>query len=508
MGVPISFHSSENYNDDNVRQRKVGTLMETYGNFINGSWVHSESGETFESTNPASIDEVLGIFQSSSVTDTRLAVQSAVEAFPNWSRQSAIHRGDILYRLIPMLEEEKERLATLIVKEVGKTIVAARKEVDATVQALKHFSGAASRIAGETVPANDPDTFTYSIKEPLGAVGVITPFNFPLGIGVYKIAPAIIAGNTVVYKPPNDTARIATELVKFFVQAGIPKGVLNMVTGAGEIVGREMGENKQLKAISFTGSSHVGLQLGRSVTARGGKMQAEMGGKNATLILEDADLEAAITGVVISGMYNNGQSCTGTSRLIVPRSIAREVIDRLVEKANAITVADGFSAGAENGAIANEKQLKTYLHYIESAKQAGATIECGGERLLDSGKDKGYFVAPTVISGVTTKMAVAQEEIFGPVVAVIEVDSYEEAIAIANDTDFGLSSAIFTKDLHKAHDFTRRIQTGVTHVNVPSNHYENQLPFGGKKNSSIGPREQGSAALDFWLETKAVYLKS
>ncbi|WP_157404625.1 aldehyde dehydrogenase family protein [Shouchella shacheensis] len=481
--------------------------MEKYGNYVNGEWIQTKSGEYFESANPAKTDEKLGAFQHSTVADTKQAVQCAVDAFPKWRRQSAIHRADILYRLIPMLEEDKERFATLITKEVGKTITAARKEVDATVQALKHFSGAANRLAGETVPANDPNLFTYTIKEPLGAVGVITPFNFPLGIGVYKIAPAIIAGNTVVYKPPNDTARIAVELVKLFEKAGTPKGVLNMVTGAGEVVGREMGENKQLKAISFTGSSNVGIELGRSVMARGGKMQAEMGGKNGTIILEDTDLDEAVTGVVSSGMYNNGQSCTGTSRLIIPKQMAREVIDLLVKKANAIQVGDGFTEGIENGAVANEKQLNTYLHYIESAKKDGATIECGGERLVDNGRDQGYFVAPTVISGVTSKMAVAQEEIFGPVVAVIEVDSYQEAIEVANDTNFGLSSSIFTKDLNKAHDFVRRIETGVTHVNVPSNHYENQLPFGGKKNSSIGPREQGSTALDFWLDTKAVYLK-
>jgi aldehyde dehydrogenase (NAD+) len=236
-------------------------------------------------------------------------------------------------------------------------------------------------------------------------------------------------------------------------------------------------------------------------------MQAELGGKNATIILEDADLEAAIAGVVISGMYNNGQSCTGTSRVIVLKEMADVVIDKLVKAAQSLKIGYGQDGENDNGAIANEKQLKTYLHYIDSAKEAGATIECGGKRLTDNGLEQGYFVAPTIVSGVTSEMAIAQEEIFGPVVAVMVVDSYEEAIALANDTTFGLSSSVYTNDLSKAHDFIKQIQVGVVHVNIPSNYFENQLPFGGMKNSSIGLREQGSSALDFWLETKSVYIK-
>lgn len=236
-------------------------------------------------------------------------------------------------------------------------------------------------------------------------------------------------------------------------------------------------------------------------------MQAEMGGKNATVILEDADLDKAVSGIVISGLLNNGQSCTGTSRVIVPKNIAKTVTSKLVEKATAIRVGDGFDESMENGPVANEAQLRKYLHYVDIAVKEGAKLECGGKRLLGEGKDKGYFVAPTVLSGVTPEMTIAQEEVFAPVVAIMEVDSFEEAIAVANQTDFGLSSAIYTTNLQKAHEFVRRIETGVTHINIPSNHYENQLPFGGKKNSSIGPREQGSTALDFWVDTKAVYHK-
>lgn len=377
----------------------------------------------------------------------------------------------------------------------------------ATILALKHFSGEANRLSGETVPAIDPNTFACTIQEPLGVVAVVTPFNFPLGIAIYKIAPSMLAGNTIIYKPASDTSLIAVKIVELFVKAGMPKGVLNLVTGPGSIVGEEFGTNPDIKAVSFTGSSDVGIHLGKLVTSRGGKMQAEMGGKNATIILEDANIEEAVKSIVISGFYNNGQSCTGTSRVIVPRTISQKVIDLLVEKAKQINVGDGFIERNDNGAVANKHQLDTYLYYVNSAISEGAVLEYGGNQLTDGDKSKGYFVAPTVFSKVTKDFTIAKEEIFSPVVAVMEVDNYEEAIELANDTVFGLSSAIFTNDLQKAFYFIRKIETGVTHVNIPSNHYENQLPFGGKKTSSIGPREQGSKALDFWIETKTVYIK-
>jgi acyl-CoA reductase-like NAD-dependent aldehyde dehydrogenase len=483
-------------------------MTTTYFNYINGEWTECRSKEVYPSINPANTSEILGYFQKSSAEDVQDAIASAKHAFPEWSKTSAIERGDILFRLIYLVEQQKEELAEIITREVGKTLNYARKEVDATITALKHFAGEANRIAGETIPATDPNTFTCTLREPLGVVGVVSPFNFPLGIGIYKIAPALVAGNTIIFKPASDTSLVGVKTVELFEQAGVPKGVLNLITGPGSVVGREFGENPEIKAVSFTGSSDVGISLGKAVTSRGGKMQAEMGGKNATIILEDADLEAAIGGIVISGFLNNGQSCTGTSRLIVPRSISREVTRRLVQKAKALNIGNGFEPGVDNGAVANEHQLNTYQHYVESAVKEGAVLECGGRRLTDGDQAKGYFVEPTVFSGVTLDMTIAKEEIFGPVVAVMEVDTYDEAIQMANNIEFGLSSAIFTKDLGKAFHFVRHIETGVTHVNIPSNHYESQLPFGGKKNSSIGPREQGSSALDFWLETKTVYIKA
>ncbi|MDQ0174702.1 aldehyde dehydrogenase family protein [Bacillus chungangensis] len=483
------------------------TTIKTYQNYIDGKWVSSVTGETYPSTNPANTEEVLGYFQKSNEVDVQRAIESAKKAFPAWAKTSPIKRGDVLFQLIYLIEQQKEMLANIITKEVGKTISAARNEVKATVQALKHFSGEANRLSGETVPAIDPNTFACTIQEPLGVVGVVTPFNFPLGIAIYKIAPSMLAGNTIIYKPASDTSLIAVKVIELFEQAGMPSGVLNLITGPGSVVGEAFGNSPDIKAVSFTGSSDVGIHLGKQVTARGGKMQAEMGGKNATIILEDAHLEEAVQSVVISGFYNNGQSCTGTSRVIVPRSISQRVTKMLVEKAKQIKVGDGFQETNDNGAVANKHQLDTYLHYVNTAISEGAVLEYGGKQLTEGDLAKGYFVVPTVFSNVAKNSAIAKEEIFGPVIVIMEVDSYDEAIVLANDSDFGLSSAIFTNDLQKAFYFIRNIETGVTHVNIPSNHYENQLPFGGKKTSSIGPREQGSTALDFWLETKTVYIK-
>ncbi len=414
----------------------------------------------------------------------------------------------MLFKLINLLEEQKEELATIITKEVGKTYKNSLGEVQKTIEAMKQFSGEATRLTGETIPSNDPHIFGYTVREPLGVVGVIAPYNFPLGIGIWKIAPAIVAGNTVVFKPASNTSLISIKIIELFEKAGVPKGVINMVTGPGGVIGGAIGHHPKIKAVSFTGSTEVGLALGRAVTNRGGKMQAEMGGKNASIILEDVDLDETIKNVVISGFYDNGQRCTGTSRLIVPRSISKEVITRLVNAANSLTIGDGFDERSDNGPIIDENQLNLYLEHVNHATQDGAVLECGGKRLTENGLDKGYFIVPTVFSNVNREMRIFKEEIFAPVIAVIEVDSYEEALEVANDSEFGLSSTIYTKDLTKAMHFVKHIETGVTHVNIPSNYFENQYPFGGKKASSLGPREQGSTALEFWTEYKTVYIRA
>ncbi|WP_370297675.1 aldehyde dehydrogenase family protein [Ammoniphilus sp. YIM 78166] len=478
-----------------------------YHNYIGGQWIPSLSGEVYPSINPAKVEEVLGYFQKSNEEDVKHAIAAAREAFPAWSQTPAPQRGEILFQLIVHLEKEKEELAHILTKEVGKSLREARGEVNKTIQAMKQFSGEATRLTGETVPSFDAEIFAYTVREPLGVVGVIAPYNFPLGIGVWKIAPALIAGNTVVFKPASHTSLISVKIMELFEKSGVPAGVLNMVTGPGSVVGRVFGEDPEVKAVSFTGSTDVGVQLGKAVQARGGKMQAEMGGKNPAIILEDADLDYALDSIVVSGFLDNGQRCTGTSRLIVLKSMASTIIPKLVEKAKALKIGNGLEPGVDNGPVVDEGQLQTYLHYVKTAKEEGAVLECGGERLTEGELAHGYFVLPTVFSKVTPEMTIFKEEIFGPVIGVLEVDSYEEAIALANQNEFGLSSTIYTNDLKKAFHFVRHIQSGVTHVNLPSTYFENQFPFGGKKDSSIGPREQGSTALDFWTEIKTVYMK-
>lgn len=481
-------------------------MSQTYLNFIAGEWVPSRAGVTYPSINPANTEEILGYFQKSSEEDVEEAIEAAQRAFPGWSRKPAPVRGDILFRLIRQLEDEQEELATLIVKEVGKTLREARGEVNKTIEAMKQFSGEATRLAGETVPSRNSDLFAYTVREPIGVGAVIAPYNFPLGIGIWKIAPAIVAGNTVVFKPASNTSLIGAKIVEMFRSAGTPDGVVNMVTGPGSVVGNVIANHPNVKVLSFTGSSEVGIRLGRTVTARGGRMQAEMGGKNPAIILEDANLEMAIDSIVASGFLDNGQRCTGTSRVIVPRKIAADVRDILVDRAKAMKVGNGFLPDVDNGAVIDDHQLNTYLHYVRTAEQEGATLEYGGKRLMDEERDKGYFVAPTVFSHVNSNMTIAREEIFGPVIALMEVDSYEQALEVANNVEFGLSSTIYTRDLQKAFHFVRNVESGVTHVNLPSTYFENQFPFGGKKDSSIGPREQGSTALEFWTDIKTVYI--
>ncbi|WP_408007951.1 aldehyde dehydrogenase family protein [Pseudalkalibacillus sp. A8] len=481
-------------------------MVTTYNNYLNGEWKPSESGETYPSLNPANTDEVLGYFQKSTVGDVKNAIDAARQAFPTWSMLQAPERGEVVFQLITHLENGKEELAELITKEVGKSLREAKGEVAKTIQAMKQFSGEATRLKGETVPSYDSNIFGYTVREPLGVVGVIAPYNFPLGIGLWKIIPAIVAGNTVVFKPASNTSLISVKVLELLESSGVPKGVVNMVTGPGSVIGKEFGTNPDIKAVSFTGSTDVGVQLGNLVTARGGRMQAEMGGKNPAIILEDADIDKAVDSIVVSGFLDNGQRCTGTSRVIVPKSIANLVKEKLVERAKKFVIGDGFQRGVDNGPVIDKSQLNLYLDSCQKAIKEGAILEFGGKRLTEGYKAKGYFVSPTVFSNVTSDMSIAQEEIFAPVIGIIEVESYEEAIEIANNIEFGLSSTIYTNDLKKAFHFVRNIQSGVTHVNLPSTYFENQYPFGGKKTSSIGPREQGSTSLEFWTDIKTVYM--
>ncbi|MBU8712458.1 MULTISPECIES: aldehyde dehydrogenase family protein [Brevibacillus] len=482
-------------------------MTTTYKNYINGEWVDSHTGQVFPSTNPANTSEVLGYFQKSDGLDARSAIEAAAQAFPDWAKKSAPVRGEFLFTLIRLLEEQREELAAIITSEVGKTLREARGEVLKTIASMKQLTGEATRLTGQTVPSFDERVLGYTVREPIGVFAIIAPWNFPLGIGLWKIVPAILAGNTVVFKPASNTSLISVKLTELLIESGVPKGVVNLVTGPGSVIGDELSNHPLIKGISFTGSSEVGLALGKAVGARGGKIQAEMGGKNPAIILADADIDLAIDCIVTSGFFDNGQRCTGTSRVLVVPEVAEEVKRKLVERARSLKVGNGFDPESHNGPVVDEHQLNLYLHYVQKGIEEGGVLECGGQRLTDGDLANGYFVAPTVFTGITQEMTIAKEEIFAPVIAVIDVDSFDHAMEIANQVEFGLSSTIFTNDLQKAFQFVKGIQSGVTHVNMPSTHFESQFPFGGKKISGLGPREQGESALDFYVETKTVYIR-
>ncbi|GEB32402.1 MULTISPECIES: aldehyde dehydrogenase family protein [Brevibacillus] len=482
-------------------------MTTTHKNYINGEWVDSHTGQVFPSTNPANTSEVLGYFQKSDGLDARSAIEAAAQAFPDWAKKSAPVRGEFLFTLIRLLEEQREELAAIITSEVGKTLREARGEVLKTIASMKQLTGEATRLTGQTVPSFDERVLGYTVREPIGVFAIIAPWNFPLGIGLWKIVPAILAGNTVVFKPASNTSLISVKLTELLIESGVPKGVVNLVTGPGSVIGDELSNHPLIKGISFTGSSEVGLALGKAVGARGGKIQAEMGGKNPAIILADADIDLAIDCIVTSGFFDNGQRCTGTSRVLVVPEVAEEVKRKLVERARSLKVGNGFDPESHNGPVVDEHQLNLYLHYVQKGIEEGGVLECGGQRLTDGDLANGYFVAPTVFTGITQEMTIAKEEIFAPVIAVIDVDSFDHAMEIANQVEFGLSSTIFTNDLQKAFQFVKGIQSGVTHVNMPSTHFESQFPFGGKKISGLGPREQGESALDFYVETKTVYIR-
>ena len=482
-------------------------MTTTHKNYINGEWVDSHTGQVFPSTNPANTSEVLGYFQKSDGLDARSAIEAAAQAFPDWAKKSAPVRGEFLFTLIRLLEEQREELAAIITSEVGKTLREARGEVLKTIASMKQLTGEATRLTGQTVPSFDERVLGYTVREPIGVFAIIAPWNFPLGIGLWKIVPAILAGNTVVFKPASNTSLISVKLTELLIESGVPKGVVNLVTGPGSVIGDELSNHPLIKGISFTGSSEVGLALGKAVGARGGKIQAEMGGKNPAIILADADIDLAIDCIVTSGFFDNGQRCTGTSRVLVVPEVAEEVKRKLVERARSLKVGNGFDPESHNGPVVDEHQLNLYLHYVQKGIEEGGVLECGGQRLTDGDLANGYFVAPTVFTGITQEMTIAKEEIFAPVIAVIDVESFDHAMEIANQVEFGLSSTIFTNDLQKAFQFVKGIQSGVTHVNMPSTHFESQFPFGGKKISGLGPREQGESALDFYVETKTVYIR-
>ncbi len=475
-------------------------------NFIGGRWQESASGRTAERRNPADFDDLVGVIPLATRDEARAAVRAAAEALPAWRETPAPARGRVLQRAAGILTARQQELAAVLTREEGKTTNESLGEILRSINVLEFMAGEARRIGGETLPSELPKNFCYTVKHPLGVVACITPWNFPVAIPIWKIAPALVAGNTVVFKPASITPFSAMKVVECFAEAGLPPGALNMVVGSGGEVGDELVENPAVKAVSFTGSNEIGGRLYAQGARRLLRCQCEMGGKNPLVVMEDADLELAVASTVQGAFGSTGQRCTATSRAVVVEAVADEFVARVVERAGKLRVGNGAEPGIEMGPSVDENQFKTVLEYLEIGEHEGAELCCGGRRLTGGAYDRGWFVGPTVFDRVRPDMRIAQEEIFGPVLSVIRVKDFREALEVSNNVIYGLSSSVYTQDVARVFDFVDRIETGIIHVNSPTTGGEAQLPFGGMKGTGVGLREQGRVAIDFFTELKTVYI--
>jgi aldehyde dehydrogenase (NAD+) len=481
--------------------------MQTYANYIGGEWVAGANAARHQTRNPADTREVVAEYALATAVEARQALAAAQAAFPAWAGQTPVARGRVLSKASHLLESRKVALAELLTREEGKTLAEAAGEVQRAVDIFRFYGGLSYTLGGQTLPHDLPGNLLYTRREPLGVVALITPWNFPVAIPAWKLAPALVAGNTVVLKPATPAPALALELARALAEAGLPAGVLNVVVGAGREVGHELANHPAVAALSFTGSHAVGRQIHELLARRMARSQMEMGGKNPTLVLADADLDLAVNLVARAAFGLTGQACTATSRVIVERPVAAAFTEKLVARARALKVGPGLAPGVEMGPAVNEAQLQTDLEYVAIARDEGAQLLCGGRRLTDGEYAHGWFLAPTVFGGVTPTMRLAREEVFGPVLAVIEVGDFDEALAVANGVDVGLSASIVTRDLKRAMLFAERIEAGVVKINQISTGLALQAPFGGvKKSSTDSFKEQGAGAIEFYSRLKTVYL--
>src|SRR5579872_1922378 len=478
---------------------------QTYLNYINGEW--TGGGKTFENRNPANTDEIVGLFSKGTAQDVADAAAAAAAAFPAWSAMAAPARGNLLYKAADIMDKKFEQLGADMTREEGKTLPEAKGEVRRAINILRYFGGEGSRMPGMLVPSERDRVHMFAIRKPLGVVGLITPWNFPSAIPAWKLAPALICGNTVVLKPASAAPLSSWRIVEALHEAGIPRGVVNYVAGSGAELGRALIQADPLKAVSFTGSCQIGNWLHGEASRRRLRIQLEMGGKNPTVVLADADFNSAVENVVNAAFFSTGQKCTATSRAIVEDAIYDKFLTALIERTKKLKIGDGMQPGIEIGPMVDQAQMDTVLKYIEIGKKENATLKTGGHRMTENGLSKGYFVAPTIFADVEERMTIAQEEIFGPVLAVMRAKNFEDAMHIANRTPFGLSSSIQTTNLSRVFDYVYKAEAGLLTVNLPSAGVEYQLPFGGTKDSSFGPKEQGPAAMEFYSDYKTVYLK-
>jgi aldehyde dehydrogenase (NAD+) len=478
--------------------------VEEFRNYIDGEWIRSATKKTFDNINPADTRDIVGRFQASVAVDARAAVEAAAAAFAGWQRTPISKRARILQSAADHLEANAETFAEELTREEGKALSLAKDEVLRSAQTLRFYAIEGQSLSGETFPNDDTDMIVYTQREPLGVVSVITPWNFPISIPARKIAPALITGNTVIFKPSSDAPLIGYRLTDALVKAGIPKGVFNFITGRAADVGPTITESPAVRAVSFTGSTAAGERIHRSV-ALTTRTQMELGGKNPLIVMDDADLDQAVDLTIKGGLSLTGQACTGTSRVLVMAAVKTLFTEKLIAKVKVLKIGSGMAAGMDIGPLATLQQLETVLAYVAVGKQE-ATHLCGGERLTGAAYDHGYYVSPAIFTDVTQTMRIAREEIFGPVIAIIETDSYEDAVAKANDTEYGLSAAIATRNPRYMHRFAQDIQAGTVKINRTTTGNLVNAPFGGLKRSSTSTfRESGRTGLEFYTQTKTVY---
>lgn len=476
-----------------------------FKNQIGGLWQDSLSEQTFESRNPARQSDLVGTFPQSGNDDVDAAVRAATEAFQPWSRRPAPERGEILRRIGDVLTERKDEMAREMTREMGKPHFETKGDVQEAIDTAYYAASETRRLFGHTVPSELPFKFNMSIRRPIGVIGVITAWNFPVAVPTWKIFPAIACGNTVVFKPSEDAPHSGELLVSALLDAGLPPGVVNLVQGGGE-AGGAIVEHPGVHAVSFTGSSETGSKIGQTCGRLHKRLSLEMGGKNPIIALDDADLDLVLEGVLWGAFGTTGQRCTATSRLIAQRGIHDQIVERLIDRAKTLRLGYGNDEGVDVGPLINQKALDKVTSYIEIGQNEGATLALGGSRATGDGLDDGFFFQPTVFTGVKRDMRIAREEIFGPVLSVIQVEDYDEAIAVANDVPYGLSSAIYTKDIATAFRALHDIEAGITYVNGPTIGAEAHMPFGGVKATGNGHREGGWEVFDFYTETKTCYI--
>ncbi|WP_173917185.1 alpha-ketoglutaric semialdehyde dehydrogenase GucD [Halobacillus sp. Marseille-Q1614] len=477
----------------------------TYLNFINGEWLPSSSKELVASYNPASPSEIVGSVQNSTEQDLEKAVSAAKQSQKLWRKLSGPERGEYLYKAADLFEQNIDSIAETLTREMGKTLVEAKGETKRGAAILRYYAGEGMRKEGDLIPSADRSALMFSKRVPLGVAGMITPWNFPVAIPVWKMAPALIYGNTVILKPATEASVTAAKVIECFDQAGFPKGVINFITGRGSVIGQGLAENKDVSAVSFTGSNSTGRQIEKAVAERGGKYQLEMGGKNPLIVAEDADIDLAVEAALNGGLRSTGQKCTCSSRVIVQEGIYQDFKEKLLSKAEKITVGDGLKEDTWMGPCATKDQFENVKKYIDTGQKEGANLIFGGSPV--SHEKGGYFLQPAIFENVTSVMTIAREEIFGPVLALMKVTSIEEAIELANNVEYGLSASIFSKNINHILTFIDDIEAGLVRINSETAGVELQAPFGGMKASSSFSREQGEAAKEFYTTQKTIFIK-